>query len=64
MDDEHVMTTESPHSGPLKETEALDLYKTELASRVQLMSRQSTLLLQALNERAALLTDIAGTKKQ
>jgi hypothetical protein len=55
MDDEDVVGREPPSSGPLNGTEALDLYFRELASKIQLMSQQSALLLQALSERADLL---------
>ena len=48
------MTLESPDHGPLEGREALDLYLTELASSVSMMSQQYALLLQALNERASL----------
>ena len=54
------MSNEPPHGEPLNGAEALDLYFTELAIRIQLMSEQSTLLLQALSERADLLAETGG----
>jgi hypothetical protein len=54
------MTEESLERETLKGTEALGLYRTELANKVLLMSQQSALLAQALFERADLLTRIAG----
>ena len=56
------MTVKSSARGALEGSEALDLYKTELANSVRVMSHQSALLLQALSERATLLADIAGSQ--
>jgi hypothetical protein len=54
-----IMPKQSHDSGRLEGTEAFGLYLTEIASSVLAISQQSALLLQALSERAVLLSDIA-----
>jgi hypothetical protein len=54
------MTKQSHDCGRLEGTEAFGLYLTEIASSVLAISQQSALLLQALSERAVLLSDMAG----
>ena len=53
------MTKEPHDSARLEGTEAFGLYLTEIASSVLAISQQSALLLQALSERAVLLSDMA-----
>jgi hypothetical protein len=53
--------TKQPHdSGRLEGAEAFGLYLTEIASSVLAISQQSALLLQALSERAVLLSDMTA----
>ena len=53
------MTKQSHDCGRLEGSEAFGLYLTEIASSVLAISQQSALLLQALSERAVLLSDMA-----
>ena len=53
------MTKEPHDSARLEGTEAFGLYLNEIASSVLAISQQSALLLQALSERAVLLSDMA-----
>jgi hypothetical protein len=55
----NVMTKQSHDCGRLEGAEAFNLYLTEIASSVLAISEQSALLLQALSERAVLLSDMA-----
>jgi hypothetical protein len=55
----NVMTKQSQDCGRLEGTEAFNLYLTEIASSVLAISEQSALLLQALSERAVLLSDMS-----
>ena len=59
VENKNVMTKEPHDGGRLEGTEAFGLYLTEIASSVLAISQQSALLLQALSERAVLLSDMA-----
>jgi hypothetical protein len=59
-----ITTETKQHSGsdaPLQGGAALDLYLAELGSNVAAITEQSTLLLQALAERAVLLQEMQRT---
>jgi hypothetical protein len=55
----NVMTKQSHDCERLEGSEAFNLYLTEIASSVLAISEQSALLLQALSERAVLLSDMS-----